>query len=190
MREFAARRRWREAPGPRWFRRVFTSEECARIVSGYGTGDRKRSLHGSEERSTRDTDVRWILAEDPAAEWIYARLAAMVARWNGLGFHFDLVGTEGLQLARYGRRQHYDWHFDFGPTEGNWRKLSMVVLLSRRRDFAGGDLQFLGEQGPFSHPLGIGDAVVFPAWAKHRVTPVADGDRWSLTSWYWGPPFR
>ena len=39
-------------------------------------------------------------------------------------------------------------------------------------------------------PRGQGTAVIFPSFVLHRVTPVTQGTRWSLTLWSHGPAFR
>ena len=34
-----------------------------------------------------------------------------------------------------------------------------------------------------------GSIIVFPAFMEHRVTPVTRGTRYSLVTWFVGPPF-
>jgi PKHD-type hydroxylase len=186
----APRRQWSAPASHHLFRAVYSPDEAAAIVTRYGAGDKKRSLHGEEGHSSRDTDVRWIMPNQTDAAWVFERAARAAADWNALGFQFELAEPEALQLAHYGADQHYTWHVDFGPFPGYWRKLSFVAMLSPQENYEGGALQFMGETGPFAYEMGAGDAVVFPPWIKHRVTPVTKGDRWSLTTWFRGPPFR
>jgi PKHD-type hydroxylase len=36
----------------------------------------------------------------------------------------------------------------------------------------------------------LGDALVFPSFLRHRVTPVSRGVRYSLVTWIEGPQWR
>ena len=70
---------------------------------------------------------------------------------------------------------------------GNTRKLSMSVILNS--EFEGGNLEIGG--GHLQTPsFGEGSIIVFPSYTPHRVTPVTKGIRYSLVSWFVGPPFR
>lgn len=133
--------------------------------------------------AVRRSSVAWV--EDEAAS---ARLEAVVRALNEEHFHFALDGREPLQLATYGPGDGYGWHVDLGPGPASRRKLSVSVLLCDPGAFSGGDLEF-GVEG-CSAELGLGDAVVFPSYLRHRVAPVAGGRRRSLVGWFTGPPFR
>ena len=190
MKPFTLRRQWSRPASHRLFPATFTLEECRDIVGRYGGIEATRAIHGEGANRSRDTDVRWIHTNDSSADWIFAKLAQTIALWNSDGLEFDIVECEGLQLACYGPDQLYSWHHDFGPTADTWRKLSIVAMMSIPEECQGGRLQFVGENDLFHYDFNIGDAVVFPSWMKHCVTPVTAGSRWSLTTWFRGPPFR
>jgi len=42
----------------------------------------------------------------------------------------------------------------------------------------------------FAAPKTRGTATLFPSYLLHRVTPVTQGERFSLTIWAHGPQFR
>ena len=74
----------------------------------------------------------------------------------------------------------------------NERKLSMTLLLNK--SFEGGDFEFASYNKEkcdiASVEMNQGDIVVFPSWMEHRVAPITKGIRYSLVTWFLGPPFR
>jgi len=109
-------------------------------------------------------------------------------------FGFDLTEfAESPQVARYGaeREGHFDWHSDIGAGAlAARRKLTIVVQLSEPEGYAGGGLELWPDAHVRQVPRVQGQAVVFPSFVLHRVTPVTLGTRWSLTLWSHGPAFR
>ena len=93
---------------------------------------------------------------------------------------------EQVQLTRYDKEGHYDWHQDWGPLEDNdtVRKLSVVALLNDESEFEGGAFEMKLTEIP---KLKRGSILVFPSWAEHRVAPVTDGQRVSAVCWVRGP---
>jgi len=76
---------------------------------------------------------------------------------------------------------------DYAPLE---RKMSMVIQLSDPTTYTGGKLELQGgplAEGEFG---GQGDMIFFPAFNRHQVTQVESGKRYSLVTWFKGPPFR
>ena len=69
------------------------------------------------------------------------------------------------------------------------RKLTVIIELFRNCE--GGELEmsdqdFVKNKIPLN--LQPGDAVVFPSFVNHSVTPLISGSRQSLTGWVKGPP--
>mgnify|MGYP002831124982 CR=1 FL=1 len=112
---------------------------------------------------------------------------------SGFG-DFDLDAfDESPQVARYGaeREGHFGWHSDIGDGRlAARRKLTMVVQLTCPGRYCGGTLEIM----PSAHSLKAaperGTATLFPSFLLHRVTPVSQGERHSLTIWAHGPAFR
>ncbi|MGE5794397.1 MAG: 2OG-Fe(II) oxygenase [Bacteroidota bacterium] len=84
--------------------------------------------------------------------------------------------------------ERFDWHMDLGPGRTSARKLSMTVQLSPPEDYAGGDLEFVGNTHAAERERG--SATIFPAYVGHRVSPIERGTRRSLVAWAYGPSFR
>ena len=65
------------------------------------------------------------------------------------------------------------------------RKISMVAFLND--DYEGGELEICDDI-PMSK--GTGSLIFFPSFVSHQVKPVTAGERFSLSNWFLGPPFK
>jgi PKHD-type hydroxylase len=97
-------------------------------------------------------------------------------------FHLDIL-NEQAQYARYEVGGHFGWHMDLGKEGMSVRKLSAVIMLSDPSEYDGGMLQMFNQ---IDVPLGKGDAIFFPSFMLHRVTPVTRGVRRSTVLWAGG----
>jgi PKHD-type hydroxylase len=125
-------------------------------------------------------------------------------------YNFDIHSLEPLQYGEYHADYggHFDWHRDFywhiNTPEVYQRKLTVSIQLSDPKDYDGGDFEIeLDDKYSEDDDSGVswsnlekhwprarGTIIIFPAWMKHRVTPVTRGVRKSLTTWVDGPKFR
>lgn len=145
----------------------------------------------------RRSKVRWLNRNDQNWDWLYGHIENIFKRANS-SFSFDLNYFHELQFTEYEASYagHYGWHEDLKWIPENdsniQRKLSMVIQLSDPSEYQGGNLELeIPHQSPDVFRLKqIGTAIVFPSFVKHRVTPVTQGKRYSLVTWYEGPPFR
>ena len=155
------------------------------------------------DESIRISDVVF-LNEDWWFElvWPFIKEANAHAGWN-----YDIRSCESQQLTRYKKGGYYKWHTD-GRSDslsayndpsnvhinGYVRKLSLSLLLND--NFEGGDFQiasYLGEKFEAMTPIDLnlsGTVLVFPSFLEHRVTPVIKGTKYSLATWFLGPPFK
>lgn len=121
--------------------------------------------------------------------WIRERLAEYARKANEY-FNVLLTGEMRPVLrVRYDVGDFFGWHSDLGDEEESTRKLSLILHLSPPADFAGGQLQFVGTDGPMPAPE-AGTVFVFPSHFAHEVMTVTRGSREALVSWIHGPPFR
>ena len=150
---------------------------------------------------SRITDVAW--TNDL---WVYNTIWPVMIRANDeAGWGYEIKAAESSQITRYKKGGFYNFHRDGAgcnlskynnPTNAfmhdHVRKLSMTVLLSN--SFEGGDFEFTsyGKEECIITPVEMnqGDIVVFPSWMEHRVAPVTKGIRYSLVTWFVGPPFK
>ena len=181
--------------------------------------DRKKikrlgSKAGYKEAGVRDKDLKTKKAETKerstsvafsSDKFLYDTFAPYVHSANEqAGWNYDLDWFESVQIARYGKDQHYSWHTDgqsdhFGcykdgeNRQGKVRKISCVALLSN--GYVGGDFELAvqkqEEENEILRPdMGVGDVIVFPSWVFHRSTPIIKGTKYSISMWCLGPPFR
>ena len=120
------------------------------------------------------------------------------------GWRYIIETVESCQLTRYRKGGFYGFHSDghgdhlsaYKDPDRSWldgyvRKLSMTIVLND--NFEGGAFEFATLTGDecFITPLSpkAGTVLVFPSYLDHRVVPVIKGVRYSLTTWFLGPPF-
>mgnify|MGYP003137883707 CR=1 FL=1 len=144
-------------------------------------------------KKTRDSDVAWC-DDDWLYKicWDYLNTANKNANWN-----FQISSCEPMQITRYKKNGHYDFHFDGNgftrynmPEDevlhGKTRKLSMTIVLNQ--DYEGGEFEFF-DSGKTLIKEKMGTVIVFPSYFVHRVRPVTKGTRYSLVAWFTGEPF-
>lgn len=138
----------------------------------------------------RNNEVTW-LARYHTVECIiahHARQALAQAKW-----FLDVTSVnEFVQIAKYSGdnkdKQFYKIHNDTCPTgDGQWRKITAVLLLSDPVDYLGGELVIEDEKVKTNKQ---GSIIVFPSHLAHQVRPVKKGIRYSATCWISGPPLK
>ncbi len=116
--------------------------------------------------------------------WIYQKMEHWLWPLSNKHWGFKLSDwQQELRVAKYLPGYVHDWHLDYMPSDAS--KLAFSIPLND--GFTGGAFEMLGVHDPIElHP---GDAVVFPAYHAHRVTPVELGVRYVLLGWVTGPRF-
>jgi PKHD-type hydroxylase len=138
----------------------------------------------------RKTTIAWALAGSDVFNTVYDY---MQAANDHAGWYYDISGIEPVQIGEYVDGGYYDWHSDMDSPcmEGFQRKLSCSLQLSDSDDYDGGDLILENSEGKqFVAPRQKGSVIVFPAFLKHKVTPVTKGVRYSAVAWMRGPAFK
>ena len=150
-------------------------------------------FNGVVDKNIRRSQVAWLQANSET-EWIWRKIANVVAEVNRTFFKFDLTGCyEPIQLSIYTDTDKgcYGWHIDASPYSNKVpRKLSMSLLLSDPSEFEGGELQVMLSKDVKVLEAKKGRAWFFPSYVLHRVTPVTKGIRRSLVLWVGGPEFK
>ena len=179
-----------------WFWSQELSPEICQDLINLGEGKWNRATIDDKENTDnfRKSDVVW--SED---QWIYDLIWPFMRGANEqAGWKYEISAAESCQIARYTKDGFYTWHNDglgshnevcdnpdYKLKYGNTRKLSMSIILND--DFEGGDFEIHGEDIP---ELPKGSVIVFPSFMRHRVAPVTAGIRYSLVTWFLGPPFK
>ena len=179
-----------------------TPEKCQDIIDRAGD-DFEDATIGTDsladtrlDDKTRKTNIHWNNDQDLFdMAFHYMQSANKKSGWN-----LQVDAAESFQIGQYPTGGHYNWHVDglgLDPINapenksmhGKVRKISMVVWLNE--DFKGGDFQFHKShlKSNVIKPK-QGSIIMFPSWVMHRVTPVTQGTRYSMVSWFVGRPVR
>lgn len=171
----------------------FSSEECDSILQLGELAEFKKAAIGDgvTDDKVRNTKIVWI-EPSPDTYWVFDRMNELCGKINFDKFQLDLKQFDGFQYTKYEVDSHYDWHIDTinNPTNGLFRKLSFVLMLTDPSEFEGGDL-LLNSDGNVDHchkvTFNKGDLAVFYSHIPHKVTPVTTGTRVTLVTWARGP---
>jgi PKHD-type hydroxylase len=166
---------------------IFTPEQCARILA-LGEGlPIFRGKSSSPDESYRVCTTTFI-EENAASSFVFERVRRLAHSLNAR-YNFRLSGfTEPLHLITYEPGGHFEWHSDLAGGPTSTRKISISIQLSEDDDYVGGDFEFC-PHGLISEFRGIGNALAFPAYLPHRVSPVSSGRRHALVAWVHGDAF-
>ena len=163
-------------------------EICQKLINlGKGNWNRAAVVNKSVV-GARKSDIVWT-----KEQWVYDLISPYMFTANErAGWKYNIVAVEDCQVTRYTKDGFYNWHIDGigSHTEldggGNTRKLSMSIILNS--DYEGGDFEMKGLENQVPR-LEEGSIIVFPSFIEHRVAPVTEGIRYSLVSWFVGPPY-
>lgn len=140
------------------------------------------------EQAVRRSQVHWLDMDKYA--WVYHQMQKIAAAGNEK-FQFRISGVlEQIQLAIYDESEQgfYRWHMDWGAG-AHQRRISVSVPINDPVEFDGGELEFNYSGDAVKAEQRKGQAVVFPSFLLHRVTPVTRGRRYSLVAWFHGVDF-
>ena len=114
---------------------------------------------------------------------------------NRLYFGFDIFSDCDLEFVNFNvydadNSGQYSWHIDGSKSEPNDIKLTAIINLSEE-PYQGGEFD-LFVNGPIRIPqIDVpGTMLVFPSFIPHRVNPVTQGKRISLSRWIIGPTWK
>jgi len=176
---------------------ALSPQECDAIIAKAETYPAKTATVGFEadnrvDPKLRESSVRWFPpAQEPE---LVHRIMGFVKSSNRTNFGFDITEPFEIQFTEYHGSQHgkYDWHHDvrITGTQPYDRKLSVVIQLSAREDYEGGEFEFSTAPHPGAIFEPRGSLLIFPSFLQHRVLPVTKGIRHSLVTWIEGPQWR
>ena len=172
----------------------------AKVGDTYDTGRLKESDYRIKSK-VRTSDIYWT-----SEKWIYDITYPFMLEANKrAGWKLDIKGAEPSQIARYRKGCFYDCHKDGASDSlsaydipklpvlhGNVRKISLTLVLND--EFEGGEFEFAyskaGECIITPVKVKAGDMIFFTSGIEHRITPVTKGTRYSLVTWFIGPPVK
>ena len=175
---------------------VFTDDQLSiidRFVNQNSYKIKPAAITGKTlDASYRRTDLLW-LDDLKGLESIYKTVDTLIHKVNNTHYHWNLDYLEVMQLGIYKAKNQgfYDMHTDsiLSTGTGKSRKLSFSILFSDPAEFEGGDLVMHHRVGGHTVKLQKNQAVFFPSFIPHSVTPVTNGIRKSIVGWVVGPDF-
>lgn len=176
---------------------VFSIEECISINEIFDQYSESVGLVGKstsgkieyfKNSTLRDCHVTYTGRSEENI-WIHDRVEQLMSSLNEKYWRCIISDfSQPMRRMKYGPDEHFNsWHPDYGIGDTCYRKLTCVVMLDDPSQYTGGDFQVAGYG---TVKLNQGDAVVFPTYIYHRVTPVLTGLRRSLVHRAIGPYFK
>jgi len=152
-------------------------------------------IEGTE--GTIHESVRKTTSLHPSAETVSEVHDRLLGQKSALETHFrlNLTDCEPPQFLRYEKGDFFVCHQD-GNTEQldfdhlRVRRISLVVFLNdftvepQANCYSGGLLNFYDQQGTYGLTGETGMLVAFSADTLHEVSPVTDGERFTIISWF------
>lgn len=174
---------------------VFTKHNCQEIIS-LGLALSSTEAHLGQDRSVntniRQGKIAFFDPKNTEHEFIFRTIADYGQAINRQFWQFDIKFIECVQFTCYDSpNDFYTSHMDMGYRPAEVRKLSISLQLSPADSYQGGNLELFRCGTEFDQaPRQQGTIIAFPSYHVHRVTPVTQGARYSLVSWFAGPPFK
>lgn len=173
---------------------LFTDEECdeiCRLAYEQGFAEAKVGRTGDTrvDKACNSSMVCY-LHDHLNMSFVYERVRGFVNKANEKFWNFDLFDYgEPFKFAEYKENTGTDFHSDITDycTTG-FRKLTIIIQLSREDDYKGGELVVNGETNIVSRKRG--HVIVFPSFLLHKVNQITEGKRCSLVGFAYGPPLR
>tara|TARA_R110002096_G_C14482310_1_gene713958 strand:+ start:555 stop:1106 length:552 start_codon:yes stop_codon:yes gene_type:complete len=174
---------------------AFSNADCDRILKQAATVPHEdaKLVGQTKDHNMRRADLVW-LDNVPDTGWVMDVIIDQIRVANRDIFGFDVREfSESVQVAHYdaAREGHFDWHSDIGDGRiAARRKLTLVAQLSEPDAYEGGALEVMPSSHTITADRARGTVTIFPSYVLHRVTPVTQGHRVSMTVWAHGPAFR
>ena len=152
-------------------------------------------IEGTE--GTIHENIRKTTSLHPSAETKSQIHEQLLTQKSALETHFglNLIDCEPPQFLRYKEGDFFVRHQDGNTHQLDFdhlrvRRISIVVFLNdfsvepEANCYSGGLLQFYDEQVTYGLPGETGLLVAFTADTMHEVSPVTNGERFTIISWF------
>jgi PKHD-type hydroxylase len=173
------------------FENVFNDKECEFIKSlGWEWNEGLTGNNTTKDVNIRNSNVFWIHQRQDLI-WIWERLEHFIQKANSHVWHMEITKfMEPLQLTKYKKAGHYNWHVDHGNNENSHRKLSCVVNLTDPNEYKNGGTIIQDGNKSFMLPKNKGTLNIFPSYILHKAKKIKKGTRMTLICWVGGSHYR
>lgn len=177
----------------RIIKHAFSNEECDSIIKlaieNYNACD-GTIYQGKVDLEQRRSKVRYIPKTDEKFKFVFDRLWSIL---YDVKLDMGILQLNTIQVAEYNSEYSgmFNKHKDTHSPNVLHRRISGVVQLTDRKQYKGGELKLYARKIPESNELDEkGTIILFPSLMFHSVTPVTQGNRYSLACWFEGERYK
>ena len=169
---------------------AYTASECKDLYNAVIENANPQAKPVGAQNVTKTSEVKLCDYGAVINQMNKARNTVHDINKNFFGFNlFSASDFDFVNLATYKSdiKAEYDWHTDAVGGEMYDIKLTTIMNLSPE-SYRGGELEFF-INGPLT-PKGFekqGSIIIFPSFIPHKVNPVIEGERVTLTYFVTGP---
>ena len=143
------------------------------------------------DKDTRDSEVRFMQYNDTnryVKNWLidtaneYSKYFPITDEFGRtINSKKGSLMPEPVQVTTYRMNNFYNWHVDGGALDP--RHMTLIAQLSKSSEYKGGNFEIEGlTLPPFVRDKGT--IILMKPHLKHRVTPILEGVRHSMITWY------
>ena len=141
-------------------RNFLTKEECFDFIINYRKKVQPARVLNRELSSERRSKV-----------WVWGNDSIMESKFNSSNMIF--------QFSEYSKLNYYHWHNDSSTAQSDRKRIETCVI-PLNKEYQGGIFEIKDHD---LIELNVGDCLRFDSKLDHRVNPVLEGKRYSLTAW-------
>ena len=177
------------------WRGAFSPEECKNIVDRGANLPEIMANQGpngeNPDRSYRRSKIKWMY--ETLYDDVFDKMWKLTTKVNEEFFGFHINSLRFMQLTEYNAEDQgeYKKHHDvFYMNQTKHRKLSVVLQLTDRSKYQGGELVLETQDQQPQDYFEQGTVIWFPSFTPHWVNPVTSGKRNSVVCWFEGPHWQ
>ena len=123
-----------------------------------------------------------ILESNDNLTWIYKRILLCIKNVNKKYlYNIDYNKNRKIEILKYQPWDFFSPHADNRWTSKN-RQITAIVQLSDIWEYSGWELKFTNWN--ITPPKKQGSLIMFPSILEHEVTPILQGNRYTLVIWF------
>jgi len=176
-----------------YYKSFYTPEECTFISNTLKVNIEPQAIDNPAENVTKTSIVN--IVPWRSVKTVLHKLEEAIQYTNQRHFGFDIYSINEEDYINHNiydskKQGEYNWHKDATIGDIYDIKLTAVVNISPS-NYKGGEFELFLDKPVHLDVLDEpGTLVIFPSYTQHRVKPVIEGARESLSIWVHGPNFR
>ena len=148
---------------------IFNKEECDKIITNHL--NHPKPYYAENEKRKDIKYIAYTINPKEEGRWIFDKLKDFFTKNTGI----EIIGVpEKMYLHHYNINDGFKKHWDKNKPEREWN-----IGIQLNDGFVGGDFNLF-----FENKITIdkieGNTYIFKSEVFHEVTPITEGERWSL----------